>query len=123
MSSGALRTLLIYYTKQKWHGISTGGDWVSIKHQNLIGLVLKRSLQGALLIQSSGPIRLDVELLLQCCMLISCVLESRIRQRRKVTPFVSDAIPRPVEMHNIYAGVDVYTRRAAFYIIKPNVPR
>lgn len=65
MSTGDSRTLLIYYTKQKWHGISTGGDRVSIKHQNLIGFVLKRSLQGALLIQSSEPIRLDVELLLQ----------------------------------------------------------
>lgn len=52
--------LPVYYTKQKWHGISTGGDWVSIKHQHLLGPVLKRSLQEALLIQGSGPIRLDV---------------------------------------------------------------
>lgn len=53
------------------------GDWVSVKHQDLIEFVLKWVIQGTLLIQSWGPIRLGgLAFPPTCCMLISLCTES-----------------------------------------------
>lgn len=48
------------------------GDWVSVKHQDLIEFVLKWVMRGTLLIQSWRPIRLGgLAFPTTCCMLIS----------------------------------------------------
>lgn len=53
------------------------GDWVSVKHQDLIEFVLKWVIQGTLLIQSWGTIRLGgLAFPPTCCMLISLCTES-----------------------------------------------
>lgn len=67
------------------------GDWVSVKHRDLIEFVLKWMIRGTLLIQSWGPIRLGgLAFPPTCCMLISLCTESkRFRLRRNVIPFVS----------------------------------
>lgn len=53
------------------------GDWVSVKHQDLIEFVPKWVIQGTLLIQSWGPIRLGgLAFPPTCCMLISLCTES-----------------------------------------------